>query len=50
MISWLLSVGLFIWGLVVRTYQPYGDPLWIAGLVFFFLYPIIYELLLNLKA
>ncbi len=49
-LSFLVSLGLFIWGLVVRNEQPYGQALWIAGLVYFFLYPILFEILLNIKA
>jgi histone deacetylase 11 len=49
-LSFLVSVTLFIWGLVVKNKEPYGQALWIAGLVYFFLHPILFELVLNLKA
>jgi hypothetical protein len=49
MIFYLVSLAAFIFGLIERD-QPYGLPIWIAGLVNFLVYPFYFELFLNIKA
>jgi hypothetical protein len=48
MCSFLGSIGLFIAGLVLR--KDYGTIMWAVGLSYFFLHPLLIELLFNLKA
>jgi hypothetical protein len=47
----MTSIGIFAAGLAGATEnEEFDRALWIAGLVGFFLYPIITEIMLNLKA
>jgi histone deacetylase 11 len=48
MLTWLASVAIFILGFVYSDKLP--EYFWVLGLALFFLFPIPFELLLNLKA
>ena len=45
-LSWFGSISVFAVGLAKKEKYPY---MWVAGLVYFFTYPILYETLLNIK-
>lgn len=49
MIAALGSIGVFVLGLCSSNLR-YPYFLWLYGLLFFFLFPIVFELILNLKA
>jgi len=51
LMSFFGSISVFIAGLVLKKDKPeLGTGLWIGGLVYFFVYPILTEILLNIKA
>ena len=51
LVSFFGSIAVFVAGLVLKKERPeLGTGLWLGGLGYFFLYPIITEILLNIKA
>lgn len=47
MVSSLGSIGFLVYGLAKRGFY---DKMWVAGLIYYITFPILYEILLNIKA
>jgi histone deacetylase 11 len=47
MISWFASVAGFIYGIIEYSKYPY---IWYISVIYFFLFPFLYETILNIKA